>query len=181
MHTATVLLPLMVILAIITECALICNKDLARRVPTNYICLGVFTLCEAYLVAFTASVYEPSIVLTAACMTAGAVIGLTYYAWTTKTDFTVMGGACFMIGASLMMFGLFAMIFHSQILTTFYCFLAVILFGFYIIFDTQMIRGNKQYEINDDDYILAAMILYLDIIRLFIYILRILGESQRNN
>jgi len=44
-----------------------------------------------------------------------------------------------------------------------------------------MILGEKRYELNDEDYVIGALILYLDIIVLFIYILRILGEAKGNN
>ena len=61
-----------------------------------------------------------------------------------------------------------------------YCLLGVILFSFYLIFDTQLILGGegKYASIGNDDYILAAMILYLDIINIFIYILQLLTTSK---
>ena len=43
-----------------------------------------------------------------------------------------------------------------------------------------MIIGEKRYEINEEDYILGALILYIDFITLFIYILRIIGELKNN-
>ena len=39
--------------------------------------------------------------------------------------------------------------------------------------------GGKRYTIDIDDYIMAAMILYLDIINLFIEILKILEKVNR--
>ena len=49
------------LVAIIIEIALICNRSLARAVPANYIALLIFTLCESYMVAFLCMyyVYEP--------------------------------------------------------------------------------------------------------------------------
>ena len=60
-----------------------------------------------------------------------------------------------------------------------YCFLSAIMFGIYLVADTQMIIGKGRYEINDDDYILGALILYMDMIQLFLYILKILAESEK--
>lgn len=111
MNNNAVLLPLVAVLAIIIELIILCNKDLGRRVPHNYILLGLFTLCESYMVSFTASVYEPSIVVTAAFMTAGVVIGLSIHAWRSDSDYTVMGGVMTMIFFALMTFCLFALIF----------------------------------------------------------------------
>jgi len=39
--------------------------------------------------------------------------------------------------------------------------------------------GNNEMGLEIDDYIFAAMNIYLDIIQLFMYILRILGEVNR--
>lgn len=116
------------------------------------------------MVAFIASTYEPQIVVAAAFMTAGVVTGLTIYAWTTKSDFTLLGGSGAMFLSVLLMFFLFSMIFWNQVMNILYCGVMVFIFGLYIIIDTQMIIGEKRYEINDDDYILGAMILYIDII-----------------
>jgi len=48
------------------------------------------------------------------------------------------------------------------------------LFSFYLVIDTQMIVGGKNkncHRISEDSYILASVLLYLDIINLFLYIL----------
>ena len=50
-----------------------------------------------------------------------------------------------------------------------------IFYGVYIIFDTKLIVGGGRGEINIYDYILGAMTLYLDVIVLFIKILKILA------
>ena len=56
----------------------------------------------------------------------------------------------------------------------------VVLFSFFIIYDTQIIVGGKhrQYELDDDRYILGSVLLYLDIINLFLEILRLLGGKE---
>ena len=52
------------------------------------------------------------------------------------------------------------------------------LYAFYLIVDTQLIMGGRRNELTLDNYILGAMLLYIDIIQLFLNLLRILG--QRN-
>jgi len=75
-------------------------------------------------------------------MTTAIVLSLTIYAATTKTDFTVMGGLLFVITAIFIVFGLFSLFFGPTV-HLIYCSLGVFLFGFYLIFDTQMIvRGD---------------------------------------
>ena len=72
----------------------------------------------------------------AALMTLAVTIALTLYAWTTKTDFTMMGGALFIAGAILFMFGFMTMFTHSKMLNLLYTAGATILYAFYLIYDT---------------------------------------------
>ena len=52
------------------------------------------------------------------------------------------------------------------------------LYAFYLIVDTQLIMGGRRNELTLDNYILGAMLLYIDIIQLFLNLLRILGERN---
>merc|ERR1712088_1155687 len=48
-----------------------------------------------------------------------------------------------------------------------------------IVFDTQMMMGgNHKYSLDPEEYVFAALNLYLDIINLFLYILQIIGASR---
>ena len=54
-----------------------------------------------------------------------------------------------------------------------------LIFSFYIIYDTQMMMGGAhKYSVSPEEYIFAALNLYLDIINLFMYILMIFGSSK---
>lgn len=157
---------------------LICCRSVARTVPTNYIFLTLWTFCEAYMVATCCSFYSPEVVITAASLTCAVTIALTIYACTTKTDFTFMGGLLFVGSCLLLFLGLFSIIF-GNFLNTLYCVLGVFLFSLYLIYDTQLVMGkfNNEYEI--DDYIIAAIMIYIDIIQIFLYLLELLGKNNR--
>lgn len=167
------------VLSVIVLLAILCFKTVAKTVPTNYICLTIFTICEAYMVSFAcSSVEEPKIVLMAACMTLAMTISLTIYAFTTKRDFTVMGSTLFIIATALLMFGIFMWAFSSwnKPLYILYTTLGVIVYGFYLVYDTQLIMGGKEEEIDLDDYIIGAIMIYLDIIIIFLKLLTLLKE-----
>lgn len=54
-----------------------------------------------------------------------------------------------------------------------------LIFSMYIVYDTQlMMGGSHKYSIDPEEYIFAALNLYLDIINLFMYILMIIGGSR---
>ena len=49
----------------------------------------------------------------------------------------------------------------------------------YIVYDTQLMMGGKhKYSIDPEEYIFAALNLYLDIINLFLYILTLIGAAK---
>ena len=49
----------------------------------------------------------------------------------------------------------------------------------YIVYDTQlMIGGKHKYSLDPEEYVFAALNLYLDIINLFLYLLSIIGASK---
>ena len=53
-----------------------------------------------------------------------------------------------------------------------------LIFSLYIVFDTQMMMGgNHKYSLSPEEYVFAALNLYLDIINLFLYILVIIGAA----
>eukprot|EP00744_Colponema_vietnamica_P000296 GILI01000532.1.p2 GENE.GILI01000532.1~~GILI01000532.1.p2 ORF type:complete len:258 (-),score=85.08 GILI01000532.1:154-903(-) len=154
--------------------ALSCCPGVARQYPTNYILLGIFTLAESYLVGAVSATYNTKIVLLAFASTVAVVGGLSLYAWTTKTDFTLMGGILFTVLICFSLFGILCIFF--PVLDTLYSCLGALLFSFYIIYDTQMILGNGKYNLSEEDYIFGALTLYLDIINLFLYILSIISK-----
>ena len=56
--------------------------------------------------------------------------------------------------------------------------LIVLLFGLFLIFDTQQIVGKGKHVMSIDDYIVGALVLYLDIITIFIELLTLFGRAR---
>jgi protein lifeguard len=90
-----------------------------------------------------------------------------------------MGTYLFVAVLCLLGFGIFAMIFRTQVMQILYAALGAGIFSMYIVFDTQLMLGGKhKYTISPEDYIMAALSLYVDIINLFLMILRLVGASN---
>ena len=159
-------------------CLVCCIKN-ARTYPTNMILLSSFTLAEGLMLgAFCAFFDAPSVML-ATAMTAVVVGALTAFACFTSIDFTGMGMYLYIGLIVLMMMGFFAMLFPAgRTVQLLYSGAGCLLFSFYLVYDTQLILGgkHKKYQFGVDDYVFAALNLYLDIINLFIYILSILSD-----
>jgi len=169
------------LLNIVFLCFMVCPcgcQNNMRTYPTNYLLLGGFTITEGMLVGVICSMYTLPSLLACVFATGVLVVGLTLYAVTTKTDFTTLGGYLFAALLVLMIFGVFTMFLPFPFMETVYCCLGILVFSFYLIFDTQMIMGNGELKIGIDDYVFAALQLYIDIIQLFIMMLRLFGERR---
>ena len=168
---------LMMFTYIICMYTLFCYPSIARTTPTKYIVMLIFTLSMAYVTSAMTVYVAVKTVILSAILTAVLVLALTAYAFTTKTDFTAMGAGLFMLGALLSFGSLIAWLIGSSFMHFIIAILTVALFGAYLIYDTQLIIGGEgrhsAYEI--DDYILAALNIYLDIITIFIQLLQIIG------
>ena len=147
--------------------------------PLNYALLCVFTLCVSYIVSLSTLRYDPIIVIQAAFLTAAMTCAITVYAITTKSDFTVFGPFMFIIGFVFAVAGIFSFMWGPTMHLAYAC-IGVVLFSFYLLIDTQMIIGgkNRKYKIDADSYVLASVVLYLDIINIFLYILQIIGGGR---
>lgn len=171
---------------IITFCSMICCANALRTFPTNYLFLAFITVVMSILVGFTSAMYTPQSVLLAAGITTAIFILMTIYAWTTTTDFTGFGPYLFAGLMVLMVFGFAISILgfmgvNIQWAMMAYNVFGVMLFTFYIVFDTQLIMGElggHKVAFTIDDYCFAALTLYLDIINLFLHILRLMGDRR---
>lgn len=148
-----------------------------KSYPTNLLFLSGFTALEAYAISVIVSFYDTNIVMLALVLTAGIFVALTLFACQTKYDFTswmpyLFGGVWFLI-----LFGFVAIWFpHNSTAELIYGGIAALIFSGYILVDTQLVM--RHYHVEEE--IAAAISLYLDIINLFLAILRILN-SQSNN
>ena len=107
-------------------------------------------------------------------------LAITLFAFQTKIDFTMMSGCLFVALIVLICFGILTIFFHSKFVRLVYACLGALVFGLYLVFDTQlMMGGKKRYTISPEEYIFAALNLYIDIITLFLYILEIIGIAKR--
>ncbi|EKG15127.1 Inhibitor of apoptosis-promoting Bax1-related protein [Macrophomina phaseolina MS6] len=148
-----------------------------KSYPTNLLFLSGFTILEAYSISVITSYYSATIVLEAIVFTLAIFVALSLFACQTKYDFT--SWIPYLFGAIwiLIIFGFMSAFFpYNSKVELGYGIVAALIFSGYILVDTQLIM--RHYHVEEE--IAAAMSLYLDIINLFLAILRILN-SQNNN
>ncbi|CAG4946591.1 unnamed protein product [Parnassius apollo] len=160
--------------------AMACCPEVRRKAPTNFIFLFIFTLAMSFLLGITTSVYDVKEVMMAVGITAGVCLALTLFAFQTKWDFTMMGGALVAASMVLLLFGIITIFTpRNDIVNLVYAAAGALLFSLYLVYDTQLMMGGKhKYSISPEEYIFGALNLYLDIINIFIFILSIIGGSR---
>jgi len=164
----------------ISMCILGCCIETARQVPINYILLTIFTLAESYMVASVCVLVDaPELVLAAAFLAGGMTVALTIYAFTTESDPT-WGAGTLVICFAGMILSLPLMFFTTlTFIHVVYSFLVVTAYGVFLFHDTQLIVKENRYSLGVDDYIIAALIIYVDIIVIFLRILEILAQLTK--
>eukprot|EP00475_Leptophrys_vorax_P018614 TRINITY_DN25484_c0_g2_i1.p1 TRINITY_DN25484_c0_g2~~TRINITY_DN25484_c0_g2_i1.p1 ORF type:complete len:247 (+),score=21.52 TRINITY_DN25484_c0_g2_i1:146-886(+) len=147
--------------------------------PHNLIWLAVWTGCMSMTVGLICSMYSGAIVAEALALTATVVLGLTaytFYAVKRGHDFNYLGPMLFVSLWLLIAWGFMQMFFGlgSEFA---YALVGSLIFSLFIVYDTDLIIKRFSY----DEYVWAALNLYLDIINLFIRLLEILRYMQGNN
>jgi len=168
--------------------AMACCGSVRRKFPTNIIFLGIFTAAEGFMLGSICAYFSADAVLIAAGITCGVTLGLTLFAFQTKIDFTACGG---MLCALLMVLMIAGFCFSLAGAGAFgpnfryvmigYGSAGALVFSLYIVYDTQLMMGGKhKYSLDPEEYIFAALNIYLDIINLFMYILMIVGATSND-
>ncbi|TRZ18989.1 hypothetical protein HGM15179_008121 [Zosterops borbonicus] len=123
--------------------------------PVNLYLLFGFTLLEALTVAITVTFYDVSVVLQAFILTTAVFLGLTAYTLQSKRDFSKFGA--------------------GETIELVFAAAGALLFCGFIIYDTHLLM----HKLSPEEYILASINLYLDIINLFLHLLRFLEAFNK--
>jgi len=143
--------------------------------PINYFLLAAWTIVQSYTVATVVTFYDVDVVVVALLLTSLVTLSLFAYASQTTRDWSAGGAALYvallvLIGASLLQLVLMSPVFDMMLACA-----GAVIFSLYIVFDVHMMM----HHLSPEEYILATINLYLDIINLFLNILRILQSANR--
>ncbi|KAJ3612229.1 hypothetical protein NHX12_020505 [Muraenolepis orangiensis] len=144
--------------------------------PVNLYLLSAFTLLEAVSVATAVSFYEYKIVLQAFFLTCSVFLCLTVYTFQSKRDFSKLGAGLFAALLILIIGGVMRVFFNNEITEILFSAAGALVFCGFILYDTHLLM----HRLSPEEHVLASINLYLDIINLFINILRILDSMKKN-
>ncbi|EFP02008.1 CRE-TAG-120 protein [Caenorhabditis remanei] len=171
-----------IVVFLVVSIALSCCANLRRQFPINIILLTIFTISAAVMTMFITACYNVQSVLICLCITTVCSGSVIIFAMKSKSDLTSKIGIAFMLSMVLFSFGMFALIFTLifkwYFLYSVYSGLAALLMMFYLAIDVQLLMGGRKYELSPEDYIFAAMEIFLDILNIFLMLLNIFGRGR---
>ncbi len=148
------------------------------RFPLNIAMVLLFNLAMGAYVAPFLLLYEsaaPGLVPQAAGLTISAFAVLTLYAFLSRRDFSAWG-SFFIVGLFVLIATSFLNIFfHNATADLWLAGGTVVIFSGLLVFDTWRLRNVY----GPEDYVAASINIYLDLLNLFLAILRILGGGRR--
>ena len=147
--------------------------------PANIGLVFLFTFAMGVYISPLLYVYgqrQPGLITQAALLTIGAFGVLTAYAFTSRRDFSAWGsfftvGLWVLIGSMILNF-----FFKSAAFDLALASITVLIFSGLLVFDTWRLRN----VFGPNDYVIAAVQIYLDLLNLFLAILRIFGGGRRS-
>ncbi len=156
------------------------NKMSVQKAVLCYVIYSILmgvSLSFIFWTYTTASIFK-TFIISAGMFGVMAVVG-----YTTKTDLTKFGSFLFMALIGIIIASLVNFFMHSARLDYIISIAGVLIFTGLTAFDVQKIKEIGNSGINEGDMmakltILGALTLYLDFLNLFLYLLRIFGESR---
>lgn len=152
----------------------------ARVFPKNVVLTLLFTFVEGVFIApFLAYAEQaaPGTVGQAGLLTFAAFGGLSLYATLSRRDFSAWG-SFFFIGLIVLVIAMFINFFAASAAASLWISaIGVLIFAGLLVFDTWRILRSGQY--GQDDYVYAAVQIYLDLLNMFLFILSLLGNRSR--
>jgi FtsH-binding integral membrane protein len=159
---------------------LIMAQRAARDFPKNLILTFLFTFIEGIYIApflHLAELNAPGTVSQAAVLTFATFGVLSLYAVFSRRDFSAWG-SFFMIGLVVLFVAMLINMFVGSAAGALWISaIGVLVFAGLLVFDTWRLLRSGMY--GQDDYVLAAVSIYLDLLNMFLFILSLLGGNRR--
>jgi FtsH-binding integral membrane protein len=158
------------------------SQNIAQKAPLNFILLGLFTIAQALSIGAYTVFINPQIVLTAAMHTLTAFLGITLFSATSRSDLTTSASTLVSLLGSALIGSVLNMFFKIPLLENLLAGFFAIMAATYIAYDTQMIVGGKHHKrsFRKNEYIIASLSLYQDVVMLFVELLEILKRMEES-
>ena len=170
--------PILLIVLFVAQLGLVIAISARADRMSPALATGLFLLYSAtngVIFALIFELYTAQSIFTAFLVTAGMFGAMALYGYVTKTDLSRLGAILFMALIGLILATIVNIFVANEALYWITTYAGVAIFAGLTAHDVQKI---KRYEGGQGDAIRGALSLYLDFINLFLFLLRIFGQSR---
>jgi FtsH-binding integral membrane protein len=163
--------------------AVLSRRIMAMSIGAAYVGLMVFSIINGVTLARIFLVYTTTSIVTVFAAAAGLFLVMAVFGYTTKRDLSAWGRFLIMAVFGLIIASVLNLLLRSAMLMYVYSFVGVFIFSGLTAYDTQYLKNvynnaGLAPEQAEKIAIIGALKLYLDLINLFLMLLRFFGRRR---
>ncbi|ULT91657.1 hypothetical protein L5515_009195 [Caenorhabditis briggsae] len=166
------------IISLATYFSILCCKGIRRKFPVNLIVAGIFTIATSIGLMVISAHLRPNfnVLLIELVICIGCTLSIIVFVSQTKFELTTRVGYIYIIFTCFVMFGIVffvcPMFFTIKLQTLIIALVAALFMMIYLFYGIQLMMGGKRYEeITPEEYIFAAVEIFLTVVLRFAEIL----------
>jgi len=166
---------------ILNVIAYFCLLSVRETFPLNMVLMGVFTLTDGVTLGVVLISVDENLALRVSWLTALVTVGAGLVSWYSEIDFSVIAGLLFWALCGLLLFTIYSIFkkigeFAHQVMAA----VGIVIFTGYLLLDFGKLKqAQESADLNDWSPALNMSIhIYLDIINLFLQILKLMGHRH---
>ena len=157
---------IMSIIAFITFINPFFFDNILKKWPYNYIYLFIFVISASYIICAIISSFNQNLIKISGILLIFELIGLLVYSYINKSEeIDIYYGSSYMLLCLLFLGSIVYFFDKINIYKLFLIILFIWFFGIFLIYDMNLIFEEKRRSFEENDYALATMFIYIDIIQ----------------
>ena len=157
-----------------------------KKWPYNYLYLFIFVFSASYIVCTIVSSFNPNLIKISGILLIFELIGLLIYSYINKSEeIDIYYGSSYMLLCLLFLGSIVYFFDKINIYKLFLIIFFIWIFGIFLIYDMNLIFEEKRRAFEENDYVLATMFIYIDIIQTIFELIgkfySALEEERRSN
>lgn len=152
------------------------NENAGLNIGLFFLVTALAGIASVPLMRWALGMGGPALIMQAFAVSGLTFGGLMGYTLVSKRDFTGMGGFLMAGIIGLLIAGVVNIFLHSSALAFGFSVISVLIFAGFVLYDMSIIRRH----FSDADYIMAAIMLFIDFMGLFKNILYLMGIASKD-
>lgn len=157
-----------------------------KKWPYNYLYLFIFVFSASYIVCTIVSSFNPNLIKISGILLIFELIGLLVYSYINKSEeIDIYYGSSYMLLCLLFLGSIVYFFDKINIYKLFLIIFFIWIFGIFLIYDMNLIFEEKRRAFEENDYVLATMFIYIDVIQTIFELIgkfySALEEERRSN